>query len=801
MENNAQLETLLDEVLQPRQDFFAIDKIRPLLAPTIEKVASIGDECWDSLALLALAEAIRSGHLELRSQQGQGEKGIHGSNPAHGALLKLAKAQGKTARLDDRLALLAHIINAAFQWRIDMLAAEENQNFTEQHEKRLKKATYLKNLEAACKVVRRIEANWLDFLTPLDQPTEELHKRCDAHEVDEDTKQQDIYIRELGRFFAYALNKRQPRRGYQEEKETSSENKPSAKRRRRFDDDPDDRWKETSTSVITLPPDIDAKIEGELRTSGLSTIEERPFTELTQSDTPIKAAKGDSSLQAVFRTRSQQVFLDKAGQLLPGRWEHLSTFDLFHLFQQLNQLTPGQRRRIECVIGLLLMTGRGLKNVLNAQIVTSDKQIPQIISEQSIYVFYRDSPSWLSGVYRPESSRQLTGEWPPHMRRTKDRITLPISEFCWQLIASHSRRLAYRVKERSRSLALFPKEGWEELESDLKALLSDTNLKTGSRLTTYRLGAHLFNTLTEGDSDLTAACLLTARTPSFGQQASLYYYAPSTNHLEQRYIKSLRTIEHQCSAKPLVAEAKYSDAIEGMVKLSGKMQYVGSKLVPEQAYVKILVDNMQQQIKAAQKDASPDGLFSMHNAYVAYTVAMLMFSTGYRSIRDPLPQWDSISLSRKMIVIADKTDDKQSHARFLPLIDIMVAQLQRYYRHRQNIVERLKFFLQKDWQTPFMFLDDNGNPKAVTPSLLKNQLNWPDAPPLNINRHFLHTHLKESGCSSEIVDGFMGHWDAGQEPWARYSTFCPREYRNILAPNIERLMVQLGWKPLTGAAL
>ncbi|MDR5900127.1 hypothetical protein QC823_14170 [Halomonas vilamensis] len=84
---------------------------------------------------------------------------------------------------------------------------------------------------------------------------------------------------------------------------------------------------------------------------------------------------------------------------------------------------------------------------------------------------------------------------------------------------------------------------------------------------------------------------------------------------------------------------------------------------------------------------------------------------------------------------------------------------------------------------------------------MKSQLHWPDDPPLNINRHFLHTHLKENGCSSEIVDAFMGHWDAGQEPWASYSTLCPQEYRNLLTPIIERLMVRLGWKALKGAAL
>ncbi|MCW4150636.1 hypothetical protein OM427_13985, partial [Halomonas sp. 18H] len=322
---------------------------------------------------------------------------------------------------------------------------------------------------------------------------------------------------------------------------------------------------------------------------------------------------------------------------------------------------------------------------------------------------------------------------------------------------------------------------------------------TGSRLTVHRLGAHLFNTLNHGDSDLTAACLITARAPSFGQQSSLYYYAPSMQHLEKRYLQAMETISQQCSATPQPSDTDHSHANTYATPHADAANYVGSNLVPRTSYVSDLVSHMQQQVKVARKEATPTTLFSLHNAYVAYTVAMLMFSTGYRSVRDPLPSWGNISLSRRIIIIADKTDDRQSHARFLPLTDLMVEQLKHYQRHRTGLLERLSFFLKQQWHTPFMFLDQYGNTKEVTPTRLHDKLQWKDSPPLNINRHYLHTQLKEGGLSSEVVDAFMGHWDPGQEPWAKYSTFCPRQYRELLAPAIERLMSQQGWKALKGA--
>ncbi|SDM97617.1 hypothetical protein [Vreelandella arcis] len=528
-------------------------------------------------------------------------------------------------------------------------------------------------------------------------------------------------------------------------------------------------------------------------------MEERPATELTQNDAPIKAAKGDSSLLAVFRARSQQIFQDKAAQLLPGRWEQLNTFDFQQLKSQLEQKKPALRQRLECVIGLLLITGRSLDSVLDTQIIKRLERIPQVITDQAIYILSNEPACWVSGVYRPENSRQLTGDWPAHMRTTQDRLALPIPLIYWRLIKQNVLEVAIRVNKRS--VPLFPKDYREDLREEMKALLSEANRNTGSRLTVHRLGAHLFNTLNQGDADLTAACLITARVPSFGQQASLYYYAPHMKRLEQHYIHAMETIRQQWTPSSPSSVAEPSHAAAYANASSDSAHHVGSNLVPTTTYVNGLVASMQQQIKAAKKGSTWTALCSVHNAYVAYTVAMLMFSTGYRSVRDPLPSWDNISLSRRIIVIADKTDDQQSHARFLPLTSLMVEQLQHYQRHREGIIERLSFYLQNRWDTPFMFLDHYGNPKEVTPTRLHDQLQWIDSPPLNINRHFLHTRLKESDLSSEVVDAFMGHWDPGQEPWASYSTFCPREYQALIASVIQRLMVQQGWKALKGALL
>lgn len=799
---NQKMQSLLEEVLQPRDDYFAIEKIQPLLIKVIEILIDIGDGCWEKADLVELVLSLQSGSLMLASTPGQGVKGIQGKHPIHGALLKIVEFS--EAETDKRLYLLSHIANVAYQWRLEIQHADRDDLELPGNKKRLNHSTYISNLETACKIARRINNAWLTNLTELNGSSAMLQQKLRGFIADEDTLD-DKYIQQLERFLAYALNSRRPRRGYKPVLLTALRERPAVGRVHGIDDDLDTiKGRITSSKVIFRAETVN---DDQTRQSGLSLTEENAPIELLQSDQPIATEWGDSSLQAVFRARSQQRHLDKNAQLLPGRWEQLSYFDVFQLQRQLKLISPSSQKKLGCIIGLLFITGRSLDCVLNAHVVNSHSQVPQKLGDQAIYLL-SNATEWVSGVYRPEHSRRINNRWRAAMRTSLDQISMPIPEFCQQLTLSHTQRIGFRVNKRS--APLFPELGQIRLKQNFKQLLSDTNRKTGARLTAHRLSLHLFNRLNDGDADLTSACLLTARAPSAGQQASLYYYAPELEHLKQQYTSAQREVEQQwlgqaelsTPSPDMLAQCStniYPTISQAAVSRNG---HVGSQLVPTKNYVTQLVAHMQQQLRSVDHTPSLfQGIVAFHNAYTAYTIAMLMFCTGYRSIRDPLPKIEHICLARAMIVIADKTDDQQSHTRFLPLSKLMVTQFKDYFSHREAIISRLRIFLQYDWETPFMFLDEHGHPRQVTPKRLENNLQWPLSPPLNINRHYLHTQLKEFGCSSEIVDAFMGHWDAGQEPWAKYSTFCPRRYRDHIVPLVEDLMHQQGWKAMKGIAI
>ncbi|MDH5766975.1 MAG: hypothetical protein OEZ38_13265, partial [Gammaproteobacteria bacterium] len=66
--------------------------------------------------------------------------------------------------------------------------------------------------------------------------------------------------------------------------------------------------------------------------------------------------------------------------------------------------------------------------------------------------------------------------------------------------------------------------------------------------------------------------------------------------------------------------------------------------------------------------------------------------------------------------------------------------------------------------------------------------------PLNFNRHYLRTRLREEGVAGEVIDAFMGHWELGQEPFGRYSSLSPIEYRSEIKNPLERILADDQWQ-------
>ncbi len=435
------------------------------------------------------------------------------------------------------------------------------------------------------------------------------------------------------------------------------------------------------------------------------------------------------------------------------------------------------------------MTGRSLECVLQFKLVRESSQLPGTIESNALYLCQKDS-AWVSAVLTPEQRRQFQPQWSPHMLPTVDQLSLPIPPALLPPLQKRLKSAARRAKHRS--VGLFSKEHQRMITDALKTLLSKTNKTHGTRLTLHRLRNHLFNTLNHSGQDIADACLITGLLPPFGQQASLYYYAPSRDSLAAAYQQAMDRINRQ------VGIAVPSQAT--LTATTTSPERIGSQLVPTDSYVSQMVSTIKSALKGNRHEWAGERLIQQHNAYTAYTAMMLMFATGYRGVRDPLSTITEINARRGWIIISDKVDDSSSHSRIVPIIGIASTQLRHYAAHAEFMRRRLSAYLDAHWQSTFFFLDQRMEPTQVSPRALVRHLQLVDAPPLNINRHHLRTRLRELNVSGECVDAVMGHWDHGQEPMSKFSSFSPTIYRKRVALALDMLMSDVGWEAIEGLA-
>ena len=72
--------------------------------------------------------------------------------------------------------------------------------------------------------------------------------------------------------------------------------------------------------------------------------------------------------------------------------------------------------------------------------------------------------------------------------------------------------------------------------------------------------------------------------------------------------------------------------------------------------------------------------------------------------------------------------------------------------------------------------------------------------PLNAGRHYLKFRLLRDGCSPELIEAHLGHWENGQEPWGLFSNLDPLDFAGQMAGHLPKIMEEDGWKAIGGVA-
>jgi len=257
---------------------------------------------------------------------------------------------------------------------------------------------------------------------------------------------------------------------------------------------------------------------------------------------------------------------------------------------------------------------------------------------------------------------------------------------------------------------------------------------------------------------------------------------------------------------------------------------IGSGFAPELQVVQELTSELQHRLTEGNKfeiKADLATLVNYHNNYVTYISFMLLYSTGYRAICDPLPHLNMINARHQLLTITDKDYVDRISTRTIPITYVFLQQVALYIQHIEALVPLLiaiepsiapsiyKVIKQSDNHKTSKYINEiktlnlqhgplfnlsttrGGNLiiNKIKPKWLMLQTSRFDLA-VNAGRHFLRSELEKLISDNEILDYFMEHARYGESAHDEKSSFIIKEAAEQLRPKLNQLMEVCLWHPI-----
>lgn len=323
------------------------------------------------------------------------------------------------------------------------------------------------------------------------------------------------------------------------------------------------------------------------------------------------------------------------------------------------------------------------------------------------------------------------------------------------------------------------------------------NRATGSRLSLNRISTYLLHRVSsEKQCDLPSSALFFGRDDKILQTRIHYTLGP---------VRLLESAYRRCCDSLLQAASK--NANFNHEETVNADSHLGTPFCPTPRTVRKIVQELQDAVRYSAKSS----LLHRHNIFTLYTAMLIAFGTGFRAIKDPSFSEVEIDFDFGIGVLADK-GEKAYRSRFVYLAPVVLEQITHYRRHIQvvyselgvsnpslfNLIKQLDFeglplnlFWLQDEEQPLEILA----PKTLRP-LLDSKFNY--SVRLNANRHYLKFHLLMDGCSPELIEAQLGHWENGQEPWSIMSNLDPLDFVQQMSQHLPGILDKDGWRAVPG---
>lgn len=770
-----------ERLVIPREDWKGINYVQRALERILPAFAEQGYEFVAAENLASICRDGRMGeYLEKKSASDAG--GFQTVYPQHGGLYALGKDELFEPQ---RIALAVFVMACVEQWRRSL--KDENDPAA--------RKDFNKRHVVVWRAIRKLSGPALHYLPSLDQPVDRIHDDVeDARQgLDErklaDHGAQKNYLGYLRLFLESYLGwrKYEPRsKSKQIEKDSAEqwllEKKIPVEKR-----DPDSEIISGASEIrqIEFRRSVEALRSSDHFKDGIAPEELSDSPSFHQAVTPVHTKRGGSLTQSVRTQVSRQMHRRRQAQLLPERWEVLNDDELRKLGILL--LDDGRHFELTTILALslMLLTGRELDEVLKARVGNNQCQLPERPPSSGVYVL-AESGEWHTGIQKPDDRRLRKGQYKSALELHHQSITVPFPPVIWDRIKALVRKRASTAKQQCASL--FRAAETASVRSEVKAIIAEINSRRRARLTQFRIAYQLTEELHQKGGDLIEACLITNREPPSGPSAALYYHHASRQKLVEHYVEVTTRWQTLWRPNEPVKNQQITLPIDGNV---------GSDLVIQERLVSQCFEGLREQARLDfVRQGQAEGLRSLHNAVTNYLVMMIFWMTGYRAVQDPIARASDFNLKRRILFITDKTGEGASHARMVPLCQVLADQLSIYQKHAANVRARLSVLDRARQPTFLFYLDKDLNEVQVRPRTISNYL-WAYSLPLNFSRHWLRGSLRGQGVPGAYVNAFMGHWGIGQEPWGKHSSIDPLDYCDVVGSALDKLSQRLGLETIT----
>lgn len=328
---------------------------------------------------------------------------------------------------------------------------------------------------------------------------------------------------------------------------------------------------------------------------------------------------------------------------------------------------------------------------------------------------------------------------------------------------------------------------------DLRAWLAKINQTKSTRLTIGRISRYLEHWMVNQGVDQAVISLI--RGQSHKERPALAYMHQNRESVFNHYSHFVNSIYQTVNLSANLPTFK------------GAPIALGSRL----HFSEKILGNFFDLLASPLADISDPVRF--HNHYVIYTWNLISFSTGHRDVNAPLGLYGDFNPYQKTWWISDKERRHNLAARTLVIPPTAIQQAKLYKEHLKNIARLYRLtapniaehceeqVLKSNANMLFFLEEQDGNLKPIDltsgriSSFLENRLPWAK----NWARHHLRTELSLRSVNPEVIDGWMGHEELGEEALGPFSILSICDFQE-LANKIEEILTHYqiealpGWK-------